>query len=107
MRQTYSFHRLVEYADNSRDYQIETKLKEWNFGKNINNTTWDGIYHHIIKRKYDGKESEVIHHGRRKKPKTVRKETERYCNTSIPAQLVLRKLRLLLSLLGGRTDIEQ
>ncbi|GAP83072.2 putative ankyrin repeat-containing domain protein [Rosellinia necatrix] len=67
--------------------KLEYKLKEWNIRKNISKTTWSCIDHHINKRKREGKESEVVHCGKRVKRETVIKETNRHRDMTIFARL--------------------
>ncbi|KAK5651426.1 hypothetical protein OQA88_12514 [Cercophora sp. LCS_1] len=55
--------------------QLEYKLKQWNFRRNIDKATWNEIDSNIKKRKRAGKESEVIHYGKRLKPEKVAKAT--------------------------------
>ncbi|KAI1262919.1 ankyrin repeat-containing domain protein [Xylariaceae sp. FL1019] len=70
--------------------QLEYQLKKWKLRKNIDKKTWLSIDHRIKKRKQQGKESEVIHCGKRVKTETVKKETDRHRDTSIFAQLGLQ-----------------
>lgn len=107
LRETYSFHQLAQYADNSRTHQIETKMKKWKFRKNIDKEIWKSIDCHITKRKYDRKESEVILRGKRMKAETVTRETDRYGDRSTLTCLALRKHRFRLSLVDIRTNIEE
>ncbi|KAM5369404.1 hypothetical protein ACJZ2D_009018 [Fusarium nematophilum] len=58
--------------------QVEYKLKQWTMSKNIDGAAWKSIGHVITKRKLQGKDSEVIHSGKRLKQSTVDKETERH-----------------------------
>ncbi|CAH0020359.1 unnamed protein product [Clonostachys rhizophaga] len=66
--------------------QMEYKLKLWGFRRNIDKATWISIDNRISKRKAMGKESEVIHCGKRLKPSTIEKATNRYRDMSIFAQ---------------------
>ncbi|KAM5354746.1 hypothetical protein ACJ41O_001393 [Fusarium nematophilum] len=61
--------------------QVEYKLKQWTMSKNIDGAAWKSIGHVITKRKLQGKDSEVIHSGKRLKQSTVDKETERHRDT--------------------------
>ncbi|KAI0112183.1 ankyrin repeat-containing domain protein [Nemania sp. FL0031] len=72
-------------------HQIQTKIKKWKFRKNIDKKTWISIDHRITKRKRDGKESEVIFCGKRMKPETVTRETDRHGDRSTLAQLALQR----------------
>lgn len=94
------------YANLSRTHQIGSKVKKWKVRKNIKKKIWIQINHHITKRKYDGKESEVIFCGKRMKPETVAREIERYGDKSIFTQLQLRTLRRPFSPPVIHTDIE-
>ncbi|KAI1300606.1 ankyrin repeat-containing domain protein [Xylaria venustula] len=86
------FHsKLKEQGLDATIHQIETKLRAWRFRKNINKDTWKQIDRHIAKRKRDGKESEVILCGKRMKPETVAKETDRHGDRSIFAQLAIQR----------------
>ncbi|KAI0470215.1 ankyrin repeat-containing domain protein [Xylaria cf. heliscus] len=69
--------------------QIETKMRSWNFRKNVDKETWVSIDHHITKRKRDGKESEVILSGKRMKQQTVKRETDRYGDRSMLTKVAL------------------
>ncbi|KAI0528183.1 ankyrin repeat-containing domain protein [Xylaria bambusicola] len=66
--------------------QLEYKVKKWNFQRNISKETWVEIDHCIGKRKREGKDSEVILCGKRLKPETIEKETDRYRDRSIFAR---------------------
>ncbi|KAI0143705.1 ankyrin repeat-containing domain protein [Xylariaceae sp. FL1272] len=83
--------------------QLEYKLKKWKYRKNIDKKTWIFIDHRIKKRKRQGKESEVMHCGKRVKPETVKKETDRHRDTSIFTQLGLQPNAT--SPLPGNTDV--
>ncbi|KAI0399551.1 ankyrin repeat-containing domain protein [Xylaria palmicola] len=76
-------------------HQIETKIKKWKFRKNVDKATWISIDQHITKRKHDDKESEVILCGKRMKPETVKRETDRHGDRSVFTQLALRNSSLL------------
>ncbi|KAL6862834.1 hypothetical protein ACO1O0_003072 [Amphichorda felina] len=67
--------------------QLEYKLKQWAFRRNIDKDTWIIIDRRITKRKREGKDTEVIHCGKRLKPSTVEKETNRHRHKTIFAQL--------------------
>ncbi|RKK83895.1 hypothetical protein BFJ68_g17397 [Fusarium oxysporum] len=69
--------------------QLEYKLKEWKMSKNIDDKAWKSIDHAITKRKRQGKDSEVIHCGKRLKQSTVDKETNRHRDVSIFARSAL------------------
>lgn len=71
----------------SRKAQLEYKLKQWAFRRNIDKDTWITIDRRITKRKREGKDTEVIHCGKRLKPSTVEKETNRHRHKTIFAQL--------------------
>ncbi|KAH8736363.1 ankyrin repeat-containing domain protein [Ilyonectria robusta] len=60
------------------DAQVEYKLKQWEFRRNIDKATWIIIDRKIAKRKQEGKESQVIHCGKRLKQSTIDKETNRH-----------------------------
>ncbi|KAI0411395.1 ankyrin repeat-containing domain protein [Xylaria grammica] len=81
--------KLKEQGLDATTHQIETKTKKWKFQKKIGKETWIPIDHHITKRKRDGKESEVILSGKRIKPETVRRETDRYGDRSTLARIAL------------------
>ncbi|KAM6513804.1 hypothetical protein FALCPG4_015017 [Fusarium falciforme] len=67
--------------------QLENKLKKWKMSKNIDKKAWKSIDHAITKRKRQGKDSEVIHCGKRVKQSTIDKETNRHRDASIFALL--------------------
>ncbi|KAF4951354.1 hypothetical protein FGADI_7552 [Fusarium gaditjirri] len=67
--------------------QLECKLRNWNFSKNIDKETWQYIGRKIRKRKDEGKDSDVIHCGKRLKKVKVTKETNRHRETNIMARL--------------------
>ncbi|KAF5637806.1 Sex-determining fem-1 [Fusarium sp. NRRL 52700] len=67
--------------------QLEYKLKSWNLSKNIGKETWQYIDRKIRKRRDDGKDSDVIHCGKRLKKVKVKKETNRHRETNIFARL--------------------
>ncbi|RWA07075.1 hypothetical protein EKO27_g8041 [Xylaria grammica] len=83
--------KLKEQGLDATTHQLETKIKKWGFRKNIDKETWIPIDQHITKRKRDGKQSEVIFSGKRIKPETVRRETDRYGDRSTLAQLALQR----------------
>ncbi|KAF5529102.1 Sex-determining fem-1 [Fusarium napiforme] len=66
--------------------QLEYRLKSWNLSKNIDKETWQYIDRKIRKRKDEGKESDVIHCGKRLKKLKVTKETNRHRETNIFAR---------------------
>ncbi|KAL5586212.1 hypothetical protein FOBRF1_016082 [Fusarium oxysporum] len=66
--------------------QLEYKLKKWKMSKNIDDKAWESIDQTITKRKRQGKDSEVIHCGKRVKQSTVDKETYRHRDMSIFAR---------------------
>ncbi|CVK85742.1 uncharacterized protein FMAN_06711 [Fusarium mangiferae] len=66
--------------------QLEARLKSWNFSKYIDQATWQHIDHKIRKRKEEGKDSDVIHCGRKLKKPKVTKETNRHRETNIFAR---------------------
>ncbi|CVK85268.1 uncharacterized protein FPRN_06855 [Fusarium proliferatum] len=66
--------------------QLECKLKNWNFSKNIDKETWQYIDRKIRKRKSEGKDSDVIRGGKRLKRVKVTKETNRHRETNIFAR---------------------
>ncbi|KAI1331843.1 ankyrin repeat-containing domain protein [Xylariaceae sp. FL0255] len=72
-------------------HQVEYKLKKWEIRKNIDKRAWVSIEHRINKRRRNGKKSEVILCGRRVKPTTIKKQTERHCDKSIFSQLGLQR----------------
>ncbi|KAM0085667.1 hypothetical protein ACKRZS_001992 [Fusarium odoratissimum] len=65
---------------------LETKLKRWNFSKNLDKKTWQYVDRKIRKRRHEGKDSDVIHCGRRLKKLKVTKETNRHRETNIMAR---------------------
>ncbi|KAF5976978.1 Sex-determining fem-1 [Fusarium coicis] len=67
--------------------QLEYRLKSWNLSKNIDKETWQYIDRKIRKRKDEGKDSDVIHCGKRLKKLKVTKETNRHRETNIFARL--------------------
>ncbi|KAI0531834.1 ankyrin repeat-containing domain protein [Xylaria digitata] len=79
--------KLRENGLNVTNHQLEYKLKQWKFRKNIDKMTWVSIDRHISKRKRDNKKSEVIYCGKRMKPSTVEKETDRHRDVTIFARL--------------------
>ncbi|KAI1739817.1 ankyrin repeat-containing domain protein [Xylaria scruposa] len=83
--------KLKEQGLDATMHQIETKVRGWNFRKNIDKKTWKSIDCHIAKRKYAGKKSEVILCGRRIKLETVERETDRNGDKSTLAQLALQR----------------
>ncbi|KAI5464528.1 ankyrin repeat-containing domain protein [Mariannaea sp. PMI_226] len=89
--QYLSLRDLVKALESKNFYvtpsQLETKLKKWNFCKNISADAWRVIDAKIVKRKRQDKSSEVIHCGKRVKTSTVEKETDRNRDMSIIAQL--------------------
>ncbi|KAH7150362.1 ankyrin repeat-containing domain protein [Dactylonectria estremocensis] len=66
------------------DAQLEYKLKQWEFRRNIDRAAWIAIDRKIAKRKLEGKESQVIHRGKRLKQSTIDKETNRHRDIFIP-----------------------
>ncbi|KAI1421291.1 ankyrin repeat-containing domain protein [Xylaria sp. FL1777] len=82
---------LKEHGLDVPVHKIEAKIREWKFRKNIGKEIWTSIDHHITKRKRDDKEYEVILCGRRIKPETVTRETDRHRDRSIWAQLALQR----------------
>ncbi|RDA93299.1 hypothetical protein CP533_2020 [Ophiocordyceps camponoti-saundersi (nom. inval.)] len=72
--------------------QLEYKLKKWNFAKNLDKSAWLYIGHRVEKRKREGKESQVIHNGKRLKHSTVAKEVDRHRDRSVLAQFVRESL---------------
>ncbi|KAK5628355.1 hypothetical protein RRF57_004070 [Xylaria bambusicola] len=85
---TVTFRTLMADRINELHYKLN---KKWKFRKNIDKDTWVKIDHRISKRKREGKDSEVIYCGKRLKPETVKKETDRHRDMSIFAQLVSRQ----------------
>ncbi|KAH8883779.1 hypothetical protein GQ53DRAFT_663187, partial [Thozetella sp. PMI_491] len=75
--------------------QLEYKLKQWRFQKNIDKATWIELDRRIAKRKREGKNSQVIHCGKRMKQSTVERETNRHRDISIFARFapVISNLR--------------
>ncbi|KAK9787165.1 hypothetical protein AB5N19_03052 [Seiridium cardinale] len=57
--------------------QMEYKLKQWRFRRNVDKKAWNCIRHRITKRERSGKKSEVILSGVRLKPETILRETMR------------------------------
>ncbi|KAI1012339.1 hypothetical protein LB503_004756 [Fusarium chuoi] len=70
--------------------QLEYKLKSWNLSKNIDKETWQYIDRKIRKRKDEGKDSDVIHCGKRLKKLKVTKETNRHREMNIFARFRTR-----------------
>ncbi|KAM0244251.1 hypothetical protein ACHAP5_006464 [Fusarium lateritium] len=70
--------------------QLEYKLKKWQFCKNLDRQSWQYIERKINTRKSQGKESEVIHYGRRLDRLKVAKEMRRHSETNIFKQLAAR-----------------
>lgn len=68
----------IKLTDFFSDAQVEYKLKQWEFRRNIDKATWIIIDRKIAKRKQEGKESQVIHCGKRLKQSTIDKETNRH-----------------------------
>ncbi|KPM40877.1 hypothetical protein AK830_g5729 [Neonectria ditissima] len=67
--------------------QLEYKLKKWEFRRNVDKETWASIDRKVSRRKRKGKESQVIHYGKRLKSSTIEKETNRHrdmANSSHP-----------------------
>ncbi|KAJ2993366.1 hypothetical protein NUW58_g1864 [Xylaria curta] len=83
--------KLKEQGLEATTHQIETKLKKWKFRKNVDKQEWISIDRLIAKRKRDGRESEVILCGKRMKPETVTRETDRHGDRSTLAQLGLHR----------------
>ncbi|KAL2678806.1 hypothetical protein Neosp_009557 [[Neocosmospora] mangrovei] len=67
--------------------QLWYQLKKWGISKNIDQKTWQHIGRKIEKRKREGKKSEVIHCGKRMKPSTINKATNRHRETNIFTQI--------------------
>ncbi|KAI1116606.1 ankyrin repeat-containing domain protein [Nemania sp. NC0429] len=84
-------HSLVEHLGyqgfHVTSQQLQYKLKIWKIRKNIDKSTWGKIDRFIDHRKRKGKDSEVILSGRRVKPETVQKETDRHRDRSLFAKL--------------------
>ncbi|KAK9770128.1 hypothetical protein SCAR479_13233 [Seiridium cardinale] len=57
--------------------QMEYKLKQWRFRRNVDKKAWNCIRHRITKRERSGKKSEVILSGVRLKPETILRGTMR------------------------------
>ncbi|KAK3321361.1 ankyrin repeat-containing domain protein [Cercophora scortea] len=57
--------------------QLEHQLRDWRFLRNIPASSWQYAGHRIEKRKLAGKDSLVVFNGKRVKPSTVKKETNR------------------------------
>ncbi|EEU43627.1 uncharacterized protein NECHADRAFT_82615 [Fusarium vanettenii 77-13-4] len=70
--------------------QLCYQLKKWGISKNIGQKTWQHIGRKIEKRKREGKESEVIHCGKRMKPSTTNKAINRHRETNIFTQISQR-----------------
>ncbi|KAF5658857.1 hypothetical protein FDENT_14032 [Fusarium denticulatum] len=66
--------------------QLAYRLKKWNILKYIDRDSWKYIDQTINKRKWEGKESDVLLCGKRVKQSTIENETNRHRDTSIPAQ---------------------
>ncbi|KAK2472788.1 hypothetical protein H9L39_14963 [Fusarium oxysporum f. sp. albedinis] len=63
--------------------QLEYKLRTWSFSKNLDKQTWQYVERKIRQRKLKGKESDVIHCGRRLQKLKITKETNRHRETNI------------------------
>ncbi|KAJ8130538.1 hypothetical protein O1611_g3089 [Lasiodiplodia mahajangana] len=83
--------KLKEQGLDATMHQIETKVRDWKFRKNIDKKTWRSIDCHITRRKYAGKKSEVILCGRRMKLETVERETDRHGDRSTLTQFALQR----------------
>ncbi|KAI0531861.1 ankyrin repeat-containing domain protein [Xylaria digitata] len=57
---------------------LDSTMRAWGFEKNISKATWKSVASILGKRGQEGKESEVIHRGKRVKPSRIRKETNRH-----------------------------
>ncbi|TVY73753.1 Ankyrin-3 [Fusarium oxysporum f. sp. cubense] len=70
--------------------QLEYKLRTWNISKNLDKKTWQYVERKISQRKQKGKESDVIHCGRRLQKLKITKETNRHRDTNITARFKTR-----------------
>ncbi|KAF5234295.1 hypothetical protein FANTH_12186 [Fusarium anthophilum] len=66
--------------------QLEVRLRNWKFSKNIDKETWQYVDRKIRKRTDERKDSDVIYHGRRLKKVKVKKETNRHREMNIMAR---------------------
>ncbi|KAK2667416.1 Ankyrin repeat [Fusarium oxysporum f. sp. vasinfectum] len=66
--------------------QLEYNLRTWNISKNLDKKTWQYVERKISQRKQKGKESDVIHCGRRLQKLKITKETNRHRETNITAR---------------------
>ncbi|KAM0429233.1 hypothetical protein ACHAPT_006447 [Fusarium lateritium] len=78
---------LATLGHTIKKHQLDYQLKNWGISKKIDKKTWQHIDRKIKKRKREGKESEVIHCGKRMKPSTINKATNRHRETGIFAQI--------------------
>lgn len=68
---------LFSFRSN-RNSQLERKLKQWGFKKNLSREAWISVGHRIRKRKDQGKASGVSVSGVRLKPSAIQKGASRY-----------------------------
>ncbi|KAF5267463.1 hypothetical protein FOXYS1_1660 [Fusarium oxysporum] len=73
----------LEQKNFIRKGQLEYKLRTWSFSKNLDKQTWQYVERKIRQRKLRGKESDVIHCGRRLQKLKITKETNRHRETNI------------------------
>ncbi|KAK3684057.1 ankyrin repeat-containing domain protein [Podospora appendiculata] len=71
------FEELVQKGLTLTLKQLEHQLRDWKFLRNIPSSGWQYAGHRIDKRRVAGKESLVVFNGKRVKPSTVKKETNR------------------------------
>lgn len=58
--------------------QYEKKFKEWGFAKYSTGQEWKAVSYHVLKRKREGKETDVYRDGKLIPPEKVRKRISRY-----------------------------
>ncbi|KAI0535179.1 hypothetical protein GGR58DRAFT_519644 [Xylaria digitata] len=81
LRQQLPLKSVLEYLRerglNTSKAQLEYKLKQWRFRRNMNKEAWNFVRHKISRRERDGKKSNVILSGIQLRTETVSKETWR------------------------------
>ncbi|KAH7258961.1 uncharacterized protein BKA55DRAFT_561859 [Fusarium redolens] len=66
--------------------QLEYRLRNWNFSKNIDKETWQYVKRKIRKHQDKGKDSDVIYCGKVWKKAKITKEINRHRRTDIMAR---------------------
>ncbi|KAF4956268.1 hypothetical protein FSARC_11624 [Fusarium sarcochroum] len=95
---------LVTRGLHTTKAQLEYKLKKWRFSKYLDKETWRSIERKINRRKHQGKDSEVIHCGKRIESSKVMKEICRHRETDILAQFILSTLNQITLREGLKPD---